>query len=162
MISVNIVIMHITIDQQWMHICIFDESLLLKAITILWLFSWMTPQWRSRGYLFWPVQGINLRQKELSLKAFRQLKKDRYVSYVRPNKLRCVVCSYWVIQIRNWLLRLYFPCIFTYSNQPWFFFARVNQFFLLLSGKIFTFGMAIGKVIVCCVTLLCQLTQNSV
>ena len=117
--------------------------------------------WLHR-YLFWPVWGINLRQKELSLKAFRQLKKDRYVSYARPNKLRCVVCSYCAIQIRNWLLRLYFPCIFTYSNQRWFFFARVNQFFLLLSGKIFTFGTPIGKVIVCSVTLLCQLTQNSV
>ena len=85
-----------------------------------------------------------------------------FLCYARPNKLRCVVCSYCAIQIRNWLLRLYFPCIFTYSNQPWFFFARVNQFFLLLSGKIFTFGTPIGKVIVCCVTLLCQLTQNSV
>ena len=128
-------------------------------------FSWMTPQQRTRrsSYMFWTVWGINLKQKELSLKAFRQLKKDRYVSYVRPNKLRCVVCSYCAIQIRNWLLCLYFPCIFTYSNiRWWFFFARVNQFFLLLSGKIFTFGTPIGKVIVCCMTLLCQLTQNSV
>ena len=108
-------------------------------------FSWMTPQKRSSGYLFWPVWGINLRQKELSVKAFRQLKKDRYVSYARPNKLRCVVCSYCAIQIRTWLLRLYFPCIFTYSNQRWFFFARVNQYFLFLSGKIFTFGTLYWK-----------------
>ena len=34
------------------------------------------------------------------------------------------------------------------SSLPW-----VNQFFLLLSGKIFTFGTPIGKVIVCCMYL---------